>query len=692
MRSTQGRPSATTAARLADQLDRLPSGSVVTIHAGPGYGKSTLAAAWVQASSVRAALITLEPEDTVPAHLATTFVDALAGMLGVENTREAVRASLGNRPCLIVIDRAEILVGSEAQAARKYLRSIVAALPPSATLALVGRAMPEALPLPRSDGRRVALDQTRLALPADALTGPGWAHWPASARTLLLEETHGWPLAARVIEDYLHRYPDDAFDAALARVELLDAASPYVPSEADLADANPRTRTLVMLAATAPATTDDLVAAHGPEVAGRLGGLAAVPAPLVSHRDGTWFVAPLLRAALARSDAGRDAMSDAAIRHVEHLAGTRRFPDAFERLATVNDGALRAHLVAWWASMEALRGFPEKADALLQPFSALEVTSSPHLLVAHCLVAFVEGDLGPFPEWIRILERHHDPDAPAWSARHPATSEILAVAAGLRPGGASNIARLDMSPPWLGLTYALTSFLHAAEGDFVGAEGFAKVSRPLLGDLAFVETCRVATLGYALFRAGKVGEALELYRRLEPSLGTTAEPTHAAFLLSDAVLGRLAAADGDLDKAAALTARAMARLPRMTVGYHGVRLCAAVLACETSRALGHHAAARTALRFAEQAAPGAEGATDLLARLAALQSPGTITIRSAPLTETQRRVLEHLSGPYPVDRIAEAMFVSTATVRSHIRSIYQALGVSSRAAAVDRGRELGLLD
>jgi LuxR family maltose regulon positive regulatory protein len=41
--------------------------------------------------------------------------------------------------------------------------------------------------------------------------------------------------------------------------------------------------------------------------------------------------------------------------------------------------------------------------------------------------------------------------------------------------------------------------------------------------------------------------------------------------------------------------------------------------------------------------------------------------------------------------IAQALYLSPNTVKTHSRSIYRKLSVSSREEAVERGRELGLL-
>jgi DNA-binding CsgD family transcriptional regulator len=65
---------------------------------------------------------------------------------------------------------------------------------------------------------------------------------------------------------------------------------------------------------------------------------------------------------------------------------------------------------------------------------------------------------------------------------------------------------------------------------------------------------------------------------------------------------------------------------------------------------------------------------------------------SAPLTPREREILqlaaEGLSGP----SIAERLFVSPGTVKSHFQNIYAKLGVRDRAAAVARGLRLAFID
>lgn len=62
------------------------------------------------------------------------------------------------------------------------------------------------------------------------------------------------------------------------------------------------------------------------------------------------------------------------------------------------------------------------------------------------------------------------------------------------------------------------------------------------------------------------------------------------------------------------------------------------------------------------------------------------------LTAAELRVLQFLPSHLQVAQIAEHLFVSANTVKTHIMSIHRKLGVNSRAEAVERARELGLLE
>jgi len=99
---------------------------------------------------------------------------------------------------------------------------------------------------------------------------------------------------------------------------------------------------------------------------------------------------------------------------------------------------------------------------------------------------------------------------------------------------------------------------------------------------------------------------------------------------------------------------------------------------------------------AERAALAGLGApdaatADVLAGLAGLPAPVPDAAPGAGLTERELVVLRELAGDAGLAEVAARLHVSHNTVKSQARTAYRKLGVRSRADAVARLRELGLL-
>ena len=79
-----------------------------------------------------------------------------------------------------------------------------------------------------------------------------------------------------------------------------------------------------------------------------------------------------------------------------------------------------------------------------------------------------------------------------------------------------------------------------------------------------------------------------------------------------------------------------------------------------------------------------------------LDRPATDARTSAPsleqVTERERTVLRYLATMLSNNEIAEQMYLSPNTVKVHLRHVYRKLDVTTRRAAVQRARELQLLD
>lgn len=61
------------------------------------------------------------------------------------------------------------------------------------------------------------------------------------------------------------------------------------------------------------------------------------------------------------------------------------------------------------------------------------------------------------------------------------------------------------------------------------------------------------------------------------------------------------------------------------------------------------------------------------------------------LSERELEVLRELSTGKSNKQIADALCISLATVKTHVINIYSKMQVNSRLAAVNRGKEMGIL-
>jgi DNA-binding CsgD family transcriptional regulator len=147
----------------------------------------------------------------------------------------------------------------------------------------------------------------------------------------------------------------------------------------------------------------------------------------------------------------------------------------------------------------------------------------------------------------------------------------------------------------------------------------------------------------------------------------------AARLLSDHFTGLILDGEG---ATAAYAGLGVIRLWRMRLEE------AAALLDQAERTLrgigGPSAEAREILELA----PGHEGG---------LSSPLPRAKPHERLSKSEARVLRFLPTSLSVPEIADQLFVSVNTVRTHMRHVYEKLGAHRRAEAVDRARALGLL-
>jgi ATP/maltotriose-dependent transcriptional regulator MalT len=72
-------------------------------------------------------------------------------------------------------------------------------------------------------------------------------------------------------------------------------------------------------------------------------------------------------------------------------------------------------------------------------------------------------------------------------------------------------------------------------------------------------------------------------------------------------------------------------------------------------------------------------------------APATDERLSEPLSERELEVLALIAAGKPNQEIADKLFVSMSTVKTHINNLYRKLGARSRTQAVARAKEMSLL-
>ena len=301
--------------------------------------------------------------------------------------------------------------------------------------------------------------------------------------------------------------------------------------------------------------------------------------------------------------------------------------------------------------------------------------------LAQALVSLRRDDLSTAQ---RLLERI-DPQLTGQFPGEPSVSAVAALirarvllADGDATAATSQLARLRET--WGPAHPALADVLTIAEGEVAlraGSTGRARAVLLLVEEGEHFDRADGRLLrGGLLIAEGDFKTALEA---VEPCLdgaadGVTLQERISGLLIAAVAQRRLGASD----EAAALLEDALA-LAEPDAAYRAfldggatVRSAMTVLIPPTSRHAGF--AGRILERFDAQA-----------------PRPATPDAVSVPLTDSERAVLRFLPSHMTNEEISQALFLSINTVKTHLRSAYRKLGVSSRREAIARGRRLGLL-
>lgn len=715
-------------------LLRSGRGRKLTLLSAPtGYGKTTLLAQW-RASREETrpfAWISLDAKDNDPLRLTAYVIEAvdriepgfggdLRGLLrtpgidfdgvllpGLVNALAALP-----REVVIVSDDYHLLYRSPESNPTNY---ILEHMPENVQLVISTRSDP---PIPlgrlRASGQMVEIRASELAFDQEEawalLRNTFGAGLDGGGLDALLRRTEGWPAGLYLAALALGRSSNPNEDVRAFAGDARHVAD-YLTEEV-LERQSPRVRNFLLKTSildrfTAPLCNTVVGEEGSAELLERLERSNMFLASLDAQRE--WYRYHHLFAGLLNAELrGRDPASipelhgRAAAWYLEsgsiedaihHTLLSGNFQEAGELivrhwLAFLNHG-LRASLRSWLSSI------PER-----------HVAGYPPLAVVSAWLAGFEGDMAGVRRWVSVAENgsYAGPMPDGTTSLESAVALLHASFASGNATRAYESARraieLEARPgsPWRSVPLVTLGCGLYWIGDAAESRRTLEESIRITGDSPMPATARLVAMSYLAlleteegdpFRAGELArEALDFAG--EYGLGNTAQAStaHVAFGMALAGRDRLDEAAGIMERAVAL-GRLMSEHP----GYPH-----ALLACARVRwDLEDHAGARTLYGEASGVIEGYEDpGRRLLSMLDEVGRRLHLASRRQPeagqeLTVQELEVLRLLTGESTRPEIANSLYVSVNTVKSHLRSIYRKLAVSSREAAIEAARRLGII-
>jgi LuxR family maltose regulon positive regulatory protein len=376
--------------------------------------------------------------------------------------------------------------------------------------------------------------------------------------------------------------------------------------------------------------------------------------------------------------------------------------EAFDHAMAAEDIALAAEIVASYYWSSALAGRGETVRRWLESFDEKQIQEYPHLALAGAWVAAAMGDAHAAAARLRAAERG-DQDGPSLEGGATFGSAVLTLRALLGQQGVASLRRdaetayrLERSR---GGVYDATAACLAGIGRFLNERGRTGARELLeeavaLGrkDKPGAQASALALLALLAAQADRWDEAHDLVttakkvvddRRLSDIKWMAC--VHAILALTESQRGQRDAARTHLDLARQ-TLPLLAPFPWLAA-------VVAIVSGWSASLLGDPRTARSMQREAghvvarmSDAGRLTDWVDDLRAGVSSGDWPGP------RLTPSELRVLQKLTTFRSLSDIGTQLFVSANTVKSHARSIYRKLEVTSRAEAVARARTLGLVD
>jgi LuxR family transcriptional regulator, maltose regulon positive regulatory protein len=696
--------------------------AVTVLHAPAGFGKTTAVLSWLQASDARSAWLKLDSFDNDPRRLATHVFAALdAGVPGLG--ADALHAAEGGSDLLetctpllgeavkridpvgsvFVLDDFHALTEGECQ---DVIRGCVRAVMRSMRTVITSRNRPP-LRLRASDISMITARELAFRSDDAERLLNGSYQLGLSGRQLqgLEAQVGGWPVGLSLLAaTYAMQSQSDA--AAAIEHQLTSpgrgALADYVIQEM-LDQLKPGMRDFMLKTSVLERMTEDLCVAvmQDPQASRLLAEMATHNYVTVEGgEDGRWVRNhELVRSVLEEKLWDEDPSQAKQLhrRAASWYADHRRPAEAIDHAISADDGHFAAAVIAANATdlihsgqyttlRRALAAAPSDRGELGPLLEALDINltirsegadfrgaraRAAALAAEHgeradvmrlcddVLVNSYGGDVSSAVEAGRRALRRDRDDPVLGPRRAVQLGQALWFAAEFEGAKQLTDPYLTVTEPLLIGVYArgVRALIHSAEGEVHAAEAMVREA------VALVSAAGAETSIEFVALSGAFSEVLRAAGKLEDA---RARANHY-------LAGRELAQPGSIAHAIALT------------------LDARVAVAERRRQRARSSIERARKIFADYRDPGPllSGWVDEVER--ALAGPADEALLGTQPTAAEMRVVELLAEGLSRGEIADRLYLSDATVKSHLRRIYRRFGVSSREHAVIAAQDRGLI-
>jgi LuxR family maltose regulon positive regulatory protein len=704
---------------------------LILVDAPAGFGKTTLVAQWRAraARERRFAWVSLDRDDNDPVRLWRHVVEAL------QRASPEVRSALGQvrgtpddldrtllplivnalaaakAPVVLVLDDYHLL---KERACHQQFEFLLLHLPRRAQLVVITRADP---PLPlarlRASGDLTEIRARELGFtPAQATS---FVHAVAGVRLSrtdaadLVERTEGWPAGIYMVALSLRDHPaphefirgftgSNRFVVDFLTEEVLSRQPHHIRQFL--------TRTSILGRFTAPLCDAVAGTANAAKVLDLLERENLFLVPLDDDRQ--WYryhqlFRQMLRSQLARSEP--DLVPELHRRASAWYRDQGSAEEAIRHALAADDARSAVDLIARYWYEFVFAGRTTTVRRWIQSLRDDRIRGDP--LAAHVAawIAALWGDQESVRRWLPVIEAaQHDGRLPDGMRSLQFSAALVRASFGFDGIAAmrewsTRAVELDSDPasPWHSLALGSLGWALYLSGErgaaaVLGQAVMNQASIPLVRMLTLATSALLATDEGRHAQAGEFASAARaIADRSNLGDAPQASPVWTAVATVHASERRYEQARTEFEKALDLRRRwfgispwenldTLLRLAQMLIDT-GNRTEAAALMAEAGELL-------TSLPDGAQAQ---QARLDRLERRLAERPVAARPTTAQPLTEREEAVLRMLRGALSLREIGQELFLSANTIKTHTRAIYRKLGATTRAEAVERGYEAGLL-